>query len=90
VADNLVKFPKTYKQPPVILEEVPFDQDYHEQLFEYDDDSYVIFVLPKNKEFTIERMVFMAERVKRTMFDYAECEYDDEDVATVDDPNNAS
>jgi hypothetical protein len=97
---NLINFPKTYKQPPITIIAEPAeddpDQTHHEEIFEYDDGSYVILVLPNDSEFTLERMVFMAERLKRTMFDEASrscphclSETDDEDVATVDDPTPA-
>ena len=96
--DNLIKFPKKYNPPPVVPEPVEDDpeQTHHEEIFEYDDGSYVVLVLPNQHDFTLERMVFMAERLKRTMFDEAvrscpHClsETDDEDVATVDDPTPA-
>lgn len=84
MVDNLVKFPKEYKHPPILAKEEP--TTHHEEIFEYDDGSYVILVLPNNRSFTVERMVFMAERLNRSIFDLAETQFDDDDVANIDDP----
>ncbi len=95
MTDNVIKFPKSFKKSKssiavtVVPLEEEFDRTHHEEIFEYDDGSYVILILPKELDFTIERMVYMAERVKRTMFD-CEKDYFDENSATVDDPNDAS
>ena len=59
------------------------DTTHHTEVFSYNDDSYVVLVQPKAKPFDVERVVFMAERLKMEAFDalpvYDDDEFDDDD-----------
>ena len=68
-----------------ILEET--EVTHHTEVFEYSDDSFVLLIQPKGKEFSVERMVFMAERLKMTLFDALPC-YDEDELGTQDDPSD--
>ena len=59
---------------------------HHTETFAYNDDSYVVLVQLKGQDFSPERMVFMAERLKMTVFG-ALPEYDDE-LDPQDDPSD--
>lgn len=84
----LLQFPKKFTPPPEkaglptrsqTANEAKNPRGYHDEIFEYNDGSYVILVQPKKQKFTVERMVFMAERLKMTLFDALPCYEDDED-----------
>jgi hypothetical protein len=85
--ENIIKFPKPFTShpnstPPAARSrtkgEARHPRGYHDEVFEYNDGSYVILVQPKREKFTVERMVFMAERLKMELFDALPC-YDDID-----------
>lgn len=94
---NIVNFPKKFRPPPAPAEpaaqrrrtqgEQTTPAKYHDEIFEYEDGSYVVLVQPKKEKFTVERMVFMAERLKMTLFDVLPFY---EDLALEPGPDDAS
>jgi hypothetical protein len=82
---EVIQFPKKYTPPPdkgATRTRLPCEtkKAYHDEVFEYEDGSYVVLVQPRKQKFTIERMVFMAERLKMTLFDALPC-FDEDDIA---------
>lgn len=95
--DNIINFPKKFTPPPKKPDasrrktkgEIESANKYHDEIFEYEDGSYVVLVQPKKEKFSIERMTFMAERLKMTLFDALPCyeyEFPDIDLELVPDP----
>lgn len=99
MASNIVKFPKVYRTPPH-LEAIPpsyvdmmdppivaeVKVTHHHETFDYNDDSYIVLVLPKDEKFTVDKMVFMAERLKLQLFSLLNECYDDNE-GDVDPPS---
>lgn len=85
---NILEFPKTkiyrssipeiklnIQEPTLIVDEVK--PSHHHETFDYNDDSYVVLFLPKDQQFTVDKMVFMAERLKLQLFSLLDECYDD-------------
>lgn len=76
MSEKVINFPANGNKLPLHLE--PADDlisllqttefTHHTEIFEYEDDSYVMLVQPKDNSFSLERAVFMAERLKLDLF----------------------
>lgn len=71
MSENVVNFPSKTSAVNLDLGQMveANDETHHVEILHYEDDSYVVLVQPKSQEFTLERMVFMAERLKLDLFD---------------------
>lgn len=95
---NVVKFPKKFTPPPGAKTtatrrktqgEHSTPTKYHDEVFEFDDGSYVVLVQPKKEKFTLERIVFMAERLKMIALEPL-LQYEDLDIQLDPDPDKTS
>jgi hypothetical protein len=87
--DNILTFPPRNDNGELSEVVEATDKTHHTEIFAYSDDTFVVLVRPRSEQFTLENMVFMAERLKLELFGALPEFYDDDELDTgpEDDPS---